>query len=289
MSREKIQRLALLGVGLIGGSLVRALRTENAVYEVVGFGRGRENLQKALELGVIDQIAESVAEAVTGADLIVVAVPLGSIRQLFSEMVGHLSPDAVITDVGSVKCSVVEDARAVFGSVPPRLIPGHPIAGTEKSGVAASFDTLYQGRRVILTPLKESDPEALEIVTRMWQGAGAEVVEMEVAHHDEVLAATSHLPHLLAYTLVDSLSRQEAHREIFRFAAGGFRDFSRIASSNPVMWRDISMTNREKLLQTLEHFRQQLDQVESMIRNEQGDELLDLFERAKKARDDHYE
>lgn len=285
----RIQRLALLGVGLIGGSLVRALRADNAVAEVVGYGRGRENLEKALELGVIDQIAESVADAVTGADLVVVSVPLGAIRPLFREMVGHLSPDAVITDVGSVKCSVVEDARAVFGAVPPRLIPGHPIAGTEKSGVEASFDSLYQGRRVILTPLEESDPEAVEIVTQLWQRAGAEVVEMEVAHHDEVLAATSHLPHLLAYTLVDSLAKQEAHREIFRFAAGGFRDFSRIASSNPTMWRDISMTNRQKLLQTLEHFRQELEQVESMIRNGEGDQLLELFERAKKARDDHYE
>ncbi len=285
----RIQRLALLGVGLIGGSLVRALRADNAVAEVVGYGRGRENLEKALELGVIDQIAESVADAVTGADLVVVSVPLGAIRPLFREMVGHLSPDAVITDVGSVKCSVVEDARAVFGAVPPRLIPGHPIAGTEKSGVEASFDSLYQGRRVILTPLEESDPEAVEIVTQLWQRAGAEVVEMEVAHHDEVLAATSHLPHLLAYTLVDSLAKQEAHREIFRFAAGGFRDFSRIASSNPTMWRDISMTNRQKLLQTLEHFRLELEQVESMIRNGEGDQLLELFERAKKARDDHYE
>ncbi len=285
----RVQRLALLGVGLIGGSLVRALRANGAVAEVVGYGRGRENLERALELGVVDEIAESVSEAVSGADLVVVAVPLGAIRSLFQEMEGHLSPDAVITDVGSVKCSVVEDARAVFGAVPPRLIPGHPIAGTERSGVEASFDSLYQGRRVILTPLEESDPAAVEIVTQLWKSAGAEVVEMEVGHHDEVLAATSHLPHLLAYTLVDSLAKQEAHREIFHFAAGGFRDFSRIASSNPTMWRDISMTNRQKLLETLDHFRQELDQVESMIRNGEGDQLLELFERAKQARDEHYE
>ncbi|MBT7307401.1 MAG: prephenate dehydrogenase/arogenate dehydrogenase family protein [Gammaproteobacteria bacterium] len=283
-----IRRLALLGVGLIGGSLVRALRQQRGVAEVVGYGRHRDNLNQALEQGVIDRVADSVAEAVTGADMVVVAVPLGAIRPLFSEMVGHLAEDVVVTDVGSVKGSVVEDAKAVFGTLPVWLIPAHPIAGTEKSGVAASFAELYQGRRVILTPLPESDPVAVERVTEMWRLTGAEVVEMEVEHHDEVLAATSHLPHLLAYALVDSLARQPSQREIFHFAAGGFRDFSRIASSNPTMWRDIAMANRQPLLDTLSRFRQDLEQVETMIRDGEGDALQTLFSRAKQVRDEHY-
>jgi len=181
------------------------------------------------------------------------------------------------------------DAVAAFGDVPPRFIPGHPIAGTENSGVQASLSDLYRDRRVILTPLENSDPEALRIVTEMWQTAGAEVVEMNVEHHDKVLAATSHLPHLLAYALVDSLAKQEAHSEIFRFAAGGFRDFSRIASSNPTMWRDISLANRDQLLQAIDSFQDELDLVKQMVQDEDGASLLELFSRAKKARDDHYE
>ncbi len=284
-----IKRLALIGVGLIGGSLVRALREQNSVVEVVGYGRSQENLQQAVELGVIDAIADSVADAVTDADMVVIATPLGSMRPIFSEMVGHLSPEAVITDVGSVKGSVVRDAKKAFGALPARFVPGHPIAGTENSGVASSFATLFQERRVILTPLRESDPEAVRSVTAMWQSVGAEVIEMEIEHHDEVLAATSHLPHLLAYALVDSLSRRETHREIFRFAAGGFRDFSRIASSDPEMWRDIAMANREPLLEAVSSFRRELEQLEEMVRAEDGDALQALFSRAKKARDDHYE
>ena len=284
-----IQRLALLGVGLIGSSLVRALKEKQAVQHVVGYGRGEKNLQEALELGVIDEIATSVADAVDGADMVVVAVPLGAVKGLFAEMKGKLSENAVVTDVGSVKWSVVRDAQQVFTTVPPRLIPGHPIAGTEKSGAAASFAELYQGRRVILTPLDNRDEDALQKVTAMWELAGAEGVEMGVQHHDEVLAATSHLPHLLAYGLVDALARQDAHREIFRFAAGGFRDFSRIASSDPTMWRDIAMANRKPLLETLDQFRKELDEVESMIQDKDGDALLELFSRAKQARDEHYE
>ncbi len=284
-----IRRLALLGVGLIGGSLVRALRAANHVDHVVGYGRGRQNLEMALELGVIDQMAASVAEAVDGADMVVIAVPLAAIEPLLREIKGALAEDAVVTDVGSVKGSVVADARRVFGEVPVNLIPGHPIAGTEQSGVEYSFAELYRGRRVILTPMPNRDEVALQRVVEMWQSAGAEVIEMEVQHHDEVLAATSHLPHLLAYGLVDTLARQEAHREIFRFAAGGFRDFSRIASSNPVMWRDISIANRQPLLDALALFRQQLDGMERMIRDQDSEALLELFARAKQARDDHYE
>jgi prephenate dehydrogenase len=267
---------------------VRALRQVGAVGDVVGYGRGRDNLEHALDLGVIDSIADSVAEAVTNADLIVVSTPLGAIEDIFRAMVGHIAENAVITDVGSVKGAVVDSAVAAFGLVPTNFIPAHPIAGTEQSGAAASFAELYQNRRVILTPLADSDLQAVKTVTEMWELVGAEVVEMEVEHHDEVLAATSHLPHLLAYALVDSLARDESHQEIFRYAAGGFRDFSRIASSSPVMWRDISMANRDALLHKLSVFREELEQIEEFIRAENGVELENIFVRAKQARDEHY-
>jgi prephenate dehydrogenase len=280
-----IRRLAVIGVGLIGGSLAQALRQAGAVTEVVGCGRGRPNLEKAVELGVIDRYTHDIAEAVQGADMIFLAVPLGAMEAAFRAMQGHLAPDAIITDGGSVKGSVVADAEKVFGSVPPNLVPGHPIAGTEHSGVEAAFATLYQNRRVILTPSPDTDPQALERVDAMWRLTGAEVTHMDVAHHDEVLAATSHLPHMLAFSLVDSLARMKENDEIFRYAAGGFRDFTRIASSNPVMWRDICLSNREALGLMLKRFADELTDLSQTLRDGDGEHLLEIFERAKAARD----
>ena len=280
-----IRRLAVIGVGLIGGSLAQALREANAVGEVVGCGRGKANLEKAVELGVIDRYTHDVGEAVEGADMIFLAVPLGAMEGAFRAMQGRLAPDAVITDGGSVKGSVVEDAKKAFGSVPVNLVPGHPIAGTEHNGVEAAFATLYQNRRVILTPSAETDPDALKRVDAMWRLAGAEVTHMDVEHHDEVLAATSHLPHMLAYSLVDALARMKENDEIFRYAAGGFRDFTRIASSNPVMWRDICLSNREALGQMLERFADELTGLSQTLRDGDGEHLLEIFERAKAARD----
>lgn len=280
-----IRRLAVIGVGLIGGSLAQALREANGVGEVVGCGRGKPNLEKAVELGVIDRYTHDVGEAVEGADMIFLAVPLGAMEAAFRAMQGRLAPDAVITDGGSVKGSVVEDAKKAFGSVPANLVPGHPIAGTEHNGVEAAFATLYQNRRVILTPSAETNPDALKKVDAMWRLAGAEVTHMEVEHHDEVLAATSHLPHMLAFSLVDALARMKENDEIFRYAAGGFRDFTRIASSNPVMWRDICLSNREALGQMLERFADELTGLSRTLRDGDGDHLLEIFERAKAARD----
>jgi len=280
-----IRRLAVIGVGLIGGSLAQALREANGVGEVVGCGRGKPNLEKAVELGVIDRYTHDVGEAVEGADMIFLAVPLGAMEAAFRAMRGRLAPDAVITDGGSVKGSVVEDAKKAFGSVPANLVPGHPIAGTEHNGVEAAFATLYQNRRVILTPSAETNPDALKKVDAMWRLAGAEVTHMEVEHHDEVLAATSHLPHMLAFSLVDALARMKENDEIFRYAAGGFRDFTRIASSNPVMWRDICLSNREALGQMLERFADELTGLSQTLREGDGDHLLEIFERAKAARD----
>jgi prephenate dehydrogenase len=280
-----IRKLAIIGVGLIGGSMARALREEGVVQEVVGCGRGQANLAKAVELGVIDHYTHEVKRAVEGADFVVLAVPLGAMQASFAAMRGQLADDVVVTDVGSVKASVVEDARQVFGQVPKFFVPGHPIAGTERSGVEAAFAELFRNRRVILTPLSGTDPAALLRVEQVWKQCGAAVTQMSVEHHDEVLAATSHLPHMLAYGLVDSLARMKENDEIFRYAAGGFRDFTRIASSNPTMWRDICLANRDALGQMLQSFADELQDLAELLREGDGVGLLALFERAKSARD----
>jgi prephenate dehydrogenase len=280
-----IERLAIIGVGLIGGSLARALRGAGAVGEVIGCGRSAENLELAFDLGIIDGCTRDPAVAVEGADMVFVAVPLGAMRGVFAQIQGKLRDDAVITDGGSVKGSVVADAAAVFGEVPARLVPGHPIAGTEHSGVAASFPELYHNRRVILTPLPQTELEAIAKVRDMWHRVGAEVTEMEVGHHDAVLAATSHLPHLLAFGLVELLARQQDNDEIFRYAAGGFRDFTRIASSNPVMWRDICIANADALSEMLMRFGQETNDLAEAVRQRDGERLLAMFSAAKRARD----
>ncbi len=280
-----IKRLVVIGVGLIGGSLARALREAGAAEEIIGCGRSRENLEKALELGVIDGYSQDIAEAVEGADMIFLATPLGAMKDAFSAMRGHLAPQAVITDGGSCKGSVVADAKAVFGQMPPMLVPGHPIAGKEKNGVEASSVALYRNRRVILTPVEETDLQPTARVRRMWEACGAEVSEMSVEHHDEVLAATSHLPHMLAFGLVDTLARMEGKDEIFRYAAGGFRDFTRIASSNPVMWRDICVANGPALSKMLAAFAEEMNDLAQTIAKGDGEHLLEVFARAKAARD----
>ncbi|MCA1805963.1 MAG: prephenate dehydrogenase/arogenate dehydrogenase family protein [Xanthomonadaceae bacterium] len=280
-----IRRLCIIGVGLIGGSLARALRRHADRPEIVGASRNAAHLQKALELGVIDRFETDLGKAVAGADLVMVCVPLGAMEKVFAQIRDHLAPDAVLTDVGSAKACVVEAARRVFGTVPPFLVPGHPIAGTEQSGVEASFAELYEGRRVILTPLAETAAAATSRVREVWEAAGATVSEMSIEHHDTVLAATSHLPHVLAFTLVDSLACLGDHDEIFAYAAGGFRDFTRIASSDPVMWRDICLANGEAIVAMLERFGADLEGMKTAIRDGDGETLLARFQAAKQARD----
>lgn len=280
-----IQRLSILGVGLIGGSLARALKQAGQCGEVIGCGRNLANLQEGINLGVIDHYTTDPAEAVKAADMVIVAVPLGTMAKIFSAIRDSLSPNTIITDVGSAKATVVADARQQLGNHLPRFVPGHPIAGTEKSGVAASFAELFEQRRVILTPLPETDPQATAKVVKMWQYTKAEVIEMAVAHHDEILAATSHLPHVLAYTLVDTLAQLETRTEIFRFAAGGFRDFTRIASSDPTMWHDICLANSEAIVSMIEHFSQELTQLTAAIKQNNSDYIYQVFNRAKIARD----
>ena len=285
MSHVLINKLCLVGVGLIGGSLVRALRQAKVVGEVIGCNRNEANLRKAVELGVIDRYEVDPAKAVQGCDVVVLAVPLGAMRTVIGQIAPGMDKHTILTDVGSAKASVVNDVQEVFGELPVNFVPGHPIAGTEQSGVEASFAELYQQRRVIITPLKNSNAAAVDTVRKMWQACGAEVVETSVEHHDAVLAATSHLPHMLAYALVDTLARMDDSQEIFDYAAGGFRDFTRIASSDPQMWHDICIANSEALVAVLEKFNADLTRLTDAIKNSDSDFIKQTFARAKQARD----
>ena len=280
-----INRLTIIGAGLIGGSLSLALKQAGAVAHVVGCGRNVDNLKKGVELGVIDSYQSSIVEAVKGADIIVVAVPLGAMRAVFDQLKGNIGEDAVVTDAGSAKGSVVKVAKACLGTQFNQFVPGHPIAGTENSGIEAGFATLYQNRRVILTPLEETSQHAVQRVDAMWQQCGASIEYLTVEHHDKVLAATSHLPHMLAYAMVNYLSGLNEHDEIFKYAAGGFRDFTRIASSDPVMWRDVCLSNGDALLEFIEGYKEELDMISSAIKNNDAEALLALFGKAKSERD----
>jgi prephenate dehydrogenase len=280
-----IDKLVIIGVGLIGGSLSLALKQAGAVNHVVGCGRNRQNLQKGVDIGVIDSFETSISEAVRTADIVVAAVPMGAMRDVFQQINDGLNNHTVVTDVGSSKRSVVEVARQTLGDRFAQFVPGHPIAGTEKSGVEAGFATLYQNRRVILTPTEETSPGFVEQVDAMWRDCGAIIEYLDVDHHDKVLAATSHLPHMLAYAMVNYLSSLNDHDEIFRYAAGGFRDFTRIASSDPVMWRDVCLSNGSALLELIQGYKEELDMISLAIQNNDADELLKLFGKAKSERD----
>ena len=282
-----IERLCVVGVGLIGGSLARALRRAGAVGEVVGTSRREAHLRRARDLEVVDRYFLDPAEAARGADMIVVCTPMGAMEEVFRALHPGLDPGAALTDAGSVKQTVFRAARAAFGSIPPCLVPAHPIAGTEHSGVDASFAGLFDGRRVIVTPGDEADPAAVGRVEAMWRAAGAETDRMEAARHDEILASVSHLPHLLAYVLVDLVAAGPG--DCFRYAAGGFRDFSRIASSDPVMWRDICLENRGAIAERLDAFGDRIGELAGMVRRGEGGALLERFARAKGVRDAYVE
>lgn len=280
-------RVALIGVGLIGGSLARGLKKQKLCTSITGFARSVQELEKAVELGVIDSYTSSVKEAVSGADLVIIAVPMSAFKEVFADMVDVITDETVITDVGSAKASVIEAAKSVFGYLPSGLVPGHPIAGTEKSGVEASFDSLFENRRVILTPTQKTAEKSVNLVTQMWERVGAEVVLMLPEHHDHVLAATSHLPHVLAFSLVDTLGTMNERSEIFRFAAGGFRDFTRIASSDPTMWRDICINNKDAILSVLKNYEVHLKALEIAIESQDKDAINKIFVRAKNLRDEN--
>jgi prephenate dehydrogenase len=280
-----INRLTIFGVGLIGGSLALALKKANFCKTIVGCSRNETHLRRAIELGVIDEFTLDPRAAVKDADVVLLAVPVGAMQKVMEQIAEHLSSDAVITDAGSSKASVVAAAEAAFGKIPENFVPAHPIAGREKSGVEAAVVDLYVDHKVILCPLEQSDPAAVEKIKSMWEVAGATVETLAVDQHDQVLAATSHLPHVLAYSLVNTLAETEYVDEIFRFAAGGFRDFSRIASSDPVMWRDICLENQAAILGALDEFQNNLDGLKKMIENHDSDGLFKAYEHAKTIRD----
>lgn len=280
-----IQRLAIIGVGLIGGSLSLALKQAGAVGEVVGCGRGKPNLEKALELGIIDRYSREPHEAVKDADLIFLATPVKALGSVTAELLPNVKPGAVITDGGSVKGEVVKMIEPLLPEG-IHFVPGHPIAGTEKSGAEAAFATLYQGKRCILTPTSKTDPQALALVEQMWRTAGSDVVTMSLEKHDKILAAISHLPHMVAYSLVNAVGSYDHYEEnILEYSAGGFRDFTRIASSDPVMWRDIAETNREALLEMMAQFETFFGELKADIAEGSGDKLFEFFLRSKQLRD----
>jgi len=280
-----IPRLAIIGVGLIGGSLSLALKEAGAVGEVVGCGRGKPNLEKALELGVIDRYTRDPLEAVKDADVIFLATPVKTLGPVTAELLPGCKSGAILTDGGSVKAAVTE---AIEPLLPKGIhfVPGHPIAGTEKSGAEAAFPTLYQGKRCILTPTESTDAKALALVQQMWQLVGSDVVKMSLEKHDRVLAAISHLPHMVAYSLVNAVGSYDHYEEnILEYSAGGFRDFTRIASSDPTMWRDIAETNRDGLLEMMEQFETFFAELKADIAEGSGEKLFEFFMRSKQLRD----
>ncbi|MEH6583438.1 MAG: prephenate dehydrogenase/arogenate dehydrogenase family protein [Halioglobus sp.] len=283
------ENVVILGLGLIGGSLARALRKSGFSQRFIGYGHRTPSLERGVALGVIDEYTLDLDEALERADILVIATPTLVASEMLKQILPRLAGRdrvPVITDVASVKGSLQRTAVEVCGAVPPQLVLAHPIAGSERSGVDAATDDLFVDHRVILTPLEENDPAAVELVRRMWASTGAEVVDMAVDRHDAVLAATSHLPHVLAYTLVDALAKSDDGEEVFRFAAGGFRDFTRIASSDPVMWKDIALANKSALLSAIDLFSSHLAELREDVAQERGGQLLETFSRAKQARDE---
>jgi len=274
-----------MGVGLIGGSLALALKEAGCVGEVVGCGRGKPNLEKALERGIIDRYERDPRLAAVGADLIFLATPVQTLAQVVAEIAPVLKPGTILTDGGSVKAEVV---RQIQPLVPAGVdfVPGHPIAGPEKSGAEAAFADLYRGKRCILTPTATTSATALQRVTEMWQAVGSEVVCMSVDKHDRVLAAISHLPHMVAYSLVNAVGSYDHYEEnILEYSAGGFRDFTRIASSDPMMWRDIALTNQDALIEMMEQFETFFAELKADVRSGQADKLFEFFMTSKQMRD----
>jgi len=282
-----INTVTIIGVGLIGGSFAKGLKEAGLVKTVIGFGKNETNLQKAQQLGVVDSYTTDIETAVKDSDLIMLSVPLGVMQTVLEQMKPFIKPGAIITDAGSAKCSVISAVETVFGELPAHFVPGHPIAGKEKSGVEAADPKLFVDHRVILTPTESTDSESVKVVTDLWAALGANVESMPASHHDDVFAATSHLPHLLAFSLVDMLDEHPELGNVFPYTAGGFRDFTRIASSDATMWRDIAVTNSDAIVKWLKNYQQSIAELTDLVENKDGEQLHKLFAEAKVARDKH--
>lgn len=282
------KQLCVIGLGLIGGSLAQALRAADEVGRVVAWGRNPERLEIGKKLGVIDDYSLDLAEAVAGSDIVLIGTPTQIAEQTLRDLAPLMREDMIVTDVASVKGNLQRAAQTIWSEWPENLVLGHPIAGSEQSGVEASRADLFRHHRVILTPQPANPRSVLARVRLLWELAGAEVVEMDVDTHDRVLARTSHLPHVLAYALVDALAQGDTAEDVFRFAAGGFKDFTRIASSDPTMWHDIALANRDALLESMDDFSANLQQLREAIERGDGDTLATVFQRAKTARDERF-
>lgn len=284
-NRPHFERVALVGLGLIGSSLGHAMRRGGLAGEIVGYARSEETRARALELGFIDRAVESASDAVTGADLVILCTPVGVVGAVAAEIQGALAQGAILTDVGSVKGSLVRDVGPL---VPDgvHFIPGHPISGTEKSGPDAGFAELFDGRWCILTPVSGTDPTAVEKLTRFWEACGSKVDIMDAKHHDLVLAITSHLPHLIAYNIVGTADDLETvtKSEVIKYSAGGFRDSTRLAASDPTMWRDVCLNNKDAILEMFGRFSEDLAAMQRAVRWGDGDALFDLFTRTRDIR-----
>jgi prephenate dehydrogenase len=279
-----LNKLVIFGVGLIGGSLALALKQAHAVKTIVGVGRSTDSLVQALELGVIDQASSDIAQAIQDADAIVIATPVAQTPSILQAIKPHLNPNTIISDAGSTKGDIAQYVAQILGDKAQQFVPAHPIAGAEKSGVTAAKVDLYQNKNVVLTPNANTSPQGIALISQMWQHCGAKVMSMSPEQHDQIFAAVSHLPHLLAFALVEELAARPNAEQLFSFAASGFRDFTRIAGSHPEMWRDISLANKAALLNELELYQNQLSQIKALLHNNDSAGLEALFERASRAR-----
>lgn len=279
-----LKKITIFGVGLIGGSFALALKKADAAAQIVGMGRSTASLERAKQLGIIDQIGSSVAQAVAGADLILVAAPVAQTEQILASIAPHLQPGTVVTDAGSTKSDVVAAARKALGDKVAQFVPGHPIAGREQNGPEAAIVDLYVGKKVVLAPLPENATDDVARVANAWQQCGAIIHQLAPQEHDRVFAAVSHLPHLLAYALVDDIAKKPHADLLFQYAASGFRDFTRIAGSSPEMWRDISLANQAALLGELDAYMAQLTQLRGMLAEANGAALEAVYGNAQRAR-----
>ena len=282
---KRFERVAVIGVGLIGGSFSLGLKQKKLCRHVVGVGRSAANMKLALGRGAIDSIETDLAAAVRDADLVLVATPVAQFEKIFRKIEPNLKPSAIVCDVGSTKRDVVRAARKSFGRKIRQFIPAHPVAGAEHSGAAAANPKLFKDRRLVLAPLKENRKQDIAAIATLWKSIGAKVSRMTPEEHDEVFAAVSHLPHLLAYALVSEVGGRANSKQLFGYAAGGFRDFTRIASSHPEMWRDICIANRDRLLIEIRSFERKLKSIRSTLESKNADKLEQLFAEARAARE----
>ena len=280
-----IRKVVIFGTGLIGGSFARALKAAGAAQHIVGVGRHPEVTARALELGIIDEAAASVQDAMRGADLVLLAAPVAQTASILRSLLPFLETGTVVTDAGSTKSDVVAAARNVMGDRIGQFVPGHPIAGRETNGPDAAIPDLYRGKKTVLTPLPENAQDAIGRVAAAWTACGAVIHKLDAEEHDRIFAAVSHLPHLLAYALVDDIARKPHADQLFQYAASGFRDFTRIAGSSPEMWRDISLANREALLSELDAYLAQLTRMRTMLASQDAEGLASIYTSARNARE----